>query len=193
MSAAALSCGTNSARNSLDFVWLEITGRCQLSCEHCYANSGPTGTHGSMTVNQWEEVITEAAALGAKMVQFIGGEPTTHPDLPSLIHHALVSGTEVEIFSNLVRIQRDLWNVFSQPGVRLATSYYSDQASEHDRITGRRGSYLKTREGIKEAISRGIPLRAGVIGVRHDQHVSQAAQELEILGVANIGLTTCAR
>lgn len=30
----------------LRFLWLEITGRCQLACAHCYADSGPTGTHG---------------------------------------------------------------------------------------------------------------------------------------------------
>jgi MoaA/NifB/PqqE/SkfB family radical SAM enzyme len=25
----------------LSFVWLEITGKCQLECAHCYADSGP--------------------------------------------------------------------------------------------------------------------------------------------------------
>ncbi|PWK82464.1 hypothetical protein C8D88_11357 [Lentzea atacamensis] len=25
----------------LRFAWLEITGKCQLSCTHCYADSGP--------------------------------------------------------------------------------------------------------------------------------------------------------
>ncbi|MBA2309466.1 MAG: hypothetical protein H0W01_09270 [Pseudonocardiales bacterium] len=36
------------ARTQLRFLWLEITGKCQLACEHCYADSsGPTRTHGS--------------------------------------------------------------------------------------------------------------------------------------------------
>jgi hypothetical protein len=30
------------------------------------------------------------------------------------------------VFSNLVHVTDDLWEVFSQPGISLATSYYSD-------------------------------------------------------------------
>ena len=29
--------------DSVSFVWLEITGRCQLECVHCYADFGPRG------------------------------------------------------------------------------------------------------------------------------------------------------
>jgi len=27
--------------NATKFVWLELTGRCQLECAHCYAESSP--------------------------------------------------------------------------------------------------------------------------------------------------------
>jgi hypothetical protein len=52
------------------FLWLEITGRCGLSCSHCYAGSGPSGSHGAMTAGDWRSVITQAADLGVSMVQF---------------------------------------------------------------------------------------------------------------------------
>jgi hypothetical protein len=50
-SAAPVGGPTGVARATdgrLSFLWLEITGRCQLACRHCYAESGPRGTHGSM-------------------------------------------------------------------------------------------------------------------------------------------------
>lgn len=140
----------------LNFLWLEITGRCQLDCEHCYADSGPMGTHGSMTIELWKSVIDQAAVLGAKAVQFIGGEPTLHPGLTKLIRHSLARGMEVEVFSNLLRIPRSLWDEFSRSGIRLATSYYSDDASQHNGITGLIGSHENTRNGIKEALLRGF-------------------------------------
>lgn len=129
------------------FMWMEITGRCQLRCTHCYADSGPEGGHGTMTITDWKRVIDEAAVLGVRMVQFIGGEPTLHPALAVLVDHALARDLEVEVFTNLVHVTPRLWETFSRPGVRLATSWYSDDPVEHVAITGRR-SHARTRAGI---------------------------------------------
>jgi hypothetical protein len=171
----------------LSFVWLEVTGKCQLQCVHCYAESGPSGTHGKMDTPDWLRVIDQSMDLGAKTAQFIGGEPTVHPDLVTLAVHALNRGFQVEIFSNLVRVRPALWELFSAPGVSLATSYYSDDPGQHEEITGRRGSYAKTRANIAEAVKREIPLRVGVINLGGEQRWRQAVAELETLGVTAIG------
>ncbi|RBQ17925.1 radical SAM protein [Spongiactinospora rosea] len=170
----------------LDHAWWEITGRCQLTCRHCYAASGPDRSHGTMTVSDWYRVITQTRASGATMGQFIGGEPTLHPALPELVRHALDMGMEVEIYTNLVHVTPVMWETFRLPGVRLATSYYSDQADEHRTIT-RRPSLRATTKNIARAREFGIPLRAGVINVLHRQRVGQAAAVLELLGVSDIG------
>lgn len=177
---------TTDQSTRVSFLWLEITGKCQLACEHCYADSGPTGSHGTMTGADWMRVIDEAAELGVEMVQFIGGEPTLHPDLGVLIQHALSRGLEVEIYTNLVRVTDALWEMFSQPGVRLATSYYSDDTAEHESITGRRGSHRRTLDGIAEALRRDISLRVGLIGMRDGQHVEEACRQLAELGVTDV-------
>jgi MoaA/NifB/PqqE/SkfB family radical SAM enzyme len=88
----------------VSFLWLEITGKCQLHCTHCYADSGPAVTHGAMTEDDWSRVIDEARTLGVTMVQFIGGEPILHPNLSRLVQHALGRELTVEVFSNLVRV-----------------------------------------------------------------------------------------
>lgn len=105
----------------LRFVWLEITGRCQLRRAHCYAESGPDGGEGVMGPADWRRVIDEVVELGGRMVQFIGGEPTLYRWLPDLVRYALDHGLEVEVFSNLVHVPERLWQVFTRPGVRLAT------------------------------------------------------------------------
>jgi len=170
--------------NELSFVWLEITGKCQLACDHCYAESGQHGTNGQMTVDDWSNVIDQSARLGTRMVQFIGGEPTLHRGLPDLVGCALGQGLEVEVFSNLVHVTPRLWEVFERPGVRLATSYYADDAEQHESITKGRGSYARTKADIVEALRRSIPLRVGAIDVQDGQRVNQARAELVSLGVA---------
>jgi MoaA/NifB/PqqE/SkfB family radical SAM enzyme len=175
------------ATSALSFMWLEITGKCQLSCRHCYADSGPRGTHGAMTHGDWQRAIDEAAGLGVDMVQFIGGEPTLHPELPALVDHALAAGLHVEVFSNLVHVSARLWDTFGRPGVRLACSYYSDDDAEHARITGRRASHARTTANIAEARRRSIPLRVGLIDVLYGQRIDAAVSELTTLGVQDIG------
>jgi MoaA/NifB/PqqE/SkfB family radical SAM enzyme len=110
-----------------------------------------------MSVRDWQRVIDDVATVGARSIQFIGGEPTTHPSFVQLVEHASLTGLEVEIFSNLLDIRPEWWDLFSRCGVTLATSYYSDQSAEHEEITRRRGSYQRTRANIAEAISRQIP------------------------------------
>ncbi|MFE1767937.1 radical SAM protein [Streptomyces angustmyceticus] len=173
--------------NPLLFTWLEVTGLCNEFCDHCYADSSPKGTHGTMTMADWQHTINQLAEMGTRDVQFIGGEPTLYPHLPELIRHAHGLGLSVEVFSNMTHIRDGLWEVFTDCGVKLATSYYSDTAEEHDSVTRLRGSHRKTRANVEKALSLGIPLRGGVVAVQQGQRVNEAAQDLSDLGVGQVG------
>ncbi|WP_216915560.1 radical SAM protein [Nocardia noduli] len=168
------------------FLWLELTGRCQLSCTHCYADSGPTKTHGTMTTSDWLSVIDDAADIGVREIQFIGGEPTLHPALPELIRHASSRGIATEVYSNLVRVRADIWDLLIEHNVRLATSYYSDQPEQHTLITGNTLAHRRTTENICKAIILGVPVRVGIVTVLEDQRIEQARRLLTDLGVENI-------
>lgn len=169
------------------FVSLEITGKCQLRCVHCYADSGPTGTTGTMATDDWLAVIHAAADTGAARVQMIGGEPTLHPDLTRLVRCALDLRLEVELYTNLVSVSPAVWALFERPGVKVATSYYSRAAAKHDAITGRR-AHDRTLRNIREAIRRGVTLRVSVIEVDSEQDTMDAMNELREVGVENVGL-----
>ncbi|MGH3565307.1 MAG: radical SAM protein [Pseudonocardia sp.] len=136
-----------------------------------------------MNMEDWSSVIDQAVGLGTRMVQFIGGEPTLHRGLPDLVGHALGRGLQVEVFSNLVHVSPQLWDVFGQPGVQVATSYYADRADQHESITQGCGSYARTKANIAEVVRRSVPLRVGVIDVQDEQRVGQALAELAGLGV----------
>lgn len=160
-----------------------ITHRCQLACRHCYDDSGPEGSHGTMTTGEWEQLVTEAAAMGVRMVQFIGGEPTMHSGLARLVRHAVGEGLRVEVFSNLVHVSASQWAAFGLPGVGLATSFYTMKREVHERITGRSAAHARTLENIREARRRDIPVRAVLVSVYDDQDTEAARAELAALGV----------
>ncbi|APY87768.1 radical SAM protein [Streptomyces alfalfae] len=172
-----------------EFLELEITGKCQLTCPSlCYAKAGPTEGHGSMTADDWKRLIREAATLGVKKVQFIGGEPTMHPQFEALVHRALGVGLAVQVYSNLYRVRLEHWTLFAHPRVSLATSYHSDVAEEHERVTGRTGSHAATRANIAEAVHRKIPLQVGIVEVFDGQRTAEAREELLTLGVRTVNI-----
>ncbi|WP_248959364.1 radical SAM protein [Sphaerisporangium perillae] len=168
------------------FLALELTGRCQLACAHCYAESGPTGDHGVMSLADWRDLLTDARALGVTRVQFIGGEPTLHPNFEEILRHAIDAGQTVEIFTNLYRVRDTWWDLFARPGVSLATSYYSDRPAEHARITGRPDGHGRTRANIIRAVNLSIPMRASIVEILDGQRVEEARTQLAALGVTRV-------
>ncbi|KOX33013.1 MULTISPECIES: radical SAM protein [unclassified Streptomyces] len=168
----------------LGFVSLEITSSCQLTCPgQCYADAGPTGGHGSMTTADWYRVIDGLPALGTKTVQIIGGEPTLHLDFADIVGYALRAGLAVRVYSNLYRVRAKHWSLFEDPRVSVATSYYSDDADQHDAITGRPGSHAKTRASIVKAVRRGVDVKVAIIDHGNGQRAEEARIEMEALGV----------
>jgi MoaA/NifB/PqqE/SkfB family radical SAM enzyme len=178
-----------SATNDLSFIWLEITGKCNLSCSHCYAEAGPeVDLYGNMIYCDWTRILDEAAELGCRSVQFIGGEPTMHPRLQDLVDHANHRGFEfIEVFTNATRLDKKLLGCFQRNGVRVATSFYSDDPGVHELITQGKGSWERTVRGIESVLAAGLSIRVGVTETeRNPGHGPRAIEFLKTLGVQNI-------
>jgi MoaA/NifB/PqqE/SkfB family radical SAM enzyme len=141
-----------------------------------------------MTEGDWERVIGQAADLGVGHVVFIGGEPTLHPALERLVRLTVGLGLDAEVYSNLVHVSPALWELFSEPGVSLAVSWYSGDRTEHTIITGGRDTWRQTRANIAEAVRRGIPVRVGLVdGIVPGQRSGEGERELRELGVVDVG------
>ncbi|MFH8988848.1 radical SAM/SPASM domain-containing protein [Streptomyces sp. NPDC017940] len=168
-------------------LWLDLTRTCQLACVHCYNESGPGGDHGSMERDDWFRLIGEAAEMGVPHVQLIGGEPMMHPNGIAIADFALSKGMGVEVYSNLVHVSEPWWEQLRHARMSLATSYYSDQATEHDAVTGRR-SHARTRQNIIKALAQGTPLRVGIVAMDDVKDTEATRKDLETLGVTNIGV-----
>ncbi|MBB4981082.1 MULTISPECIES: radical SAM protein [Streptomyces] len=172
---------------TLWYLALEITERCQFTCPSvCYAESGPSRSHSSMSEENWLRIIDEAVSLGTEEIQLIGGEPTLHPGFDRITQYALAAGLRVRVYTNLFRVRDEHWALFRHPGVRLATTYHSTDAEEHDRLTGRTGSHKATRANIIKAVERGIPLRVAILDAGDGERAARARAEMYALKVTDI-------
>jgi uncharacterized radical SAM superfamily Fe-S cluster-containing enzyme len=87
---------------------LEITDNCNLECPLCYAHSRPGLKHRS--VDQVKRAIDALVASEGRVevLQLSGGEPTTHPELISILEYALDQPIDyVMINTNGIRLARD--------------------------------------------------------------------------------------
>src|SRR5580704_3259576 len=108
--------------DKISHLWLEITPKCNLNCIHCYADSQPSRQLSeSLQFDDWCSIIKEASQLHCDQLQFIGGEPTLHPDLPNLIEYSKNCGIPfVEVYTNGTTINPRLRQIFQDHQVKLA-------------------------------------------------------------------------
>jgi len=160
----------------LRFFWAEITGRCNLRCVHCYAESGEQTFPEELPTEKWKKIITEGYHSGARSMQFIGGEPLVRKDLKELVEFASQIGyQEIEIFTNgtLVSLEFLDW-AKTVSGIRFAISFYSDNPEVHDTVTKIAGSWEKTYSTIENIKSFGIPLRVAMIVMRQNENTVES-------------------
>lgn len=179
------------AQPPLRHVWLEITGRCNLECTHCYSDSGPDSEMtGKMTLADWKKFMDDASAEGCPQVQIIGGEPLVHPDFAAILKHAAKKFSAVEVYTNATMLTPQRVQFLKEMGASVATSIYADNALVHDAVTQRKGSFSRTVANIKHAIDSGIPVRASVILTPQNatQDITELTAFLKNLGVHHVGV-----
>lgn len=155
--------GATSPLLGIDFVWLEVTDRCNLKCRHCYEEA-EYGTSGKML--KWRDylhVIAELKANGIKMIQFIGGEPMMSPKLKEMIVLARPDFEYIEVFTNATMINEEWASFYKENNVNIAVSVYSYEAAEHDKVTGVTGSHEKTTRALALLQEKEVPCRTATI------------------------------
>lgn len=177
------------ALDELRFLWLELTNRCNLTCAHCYAESGPRPLRKDvLTTADYKRLLEEAAALGCRAVQFIGGEPTLHRGLPELITRARALRYEhVEVYTNGTVLPDTLLSCFVDNGVSMAVSVYADDPDVHDAVTGRIGSHRRTICNLQRMVVAGLDVRIGLIAMDISKgRVDNTVSFLRGLGIENV-------
>jgi MoaA/NifB/PqqE/SkfB family radical SAM enzyme len=176
---------------SFDFLWLELTSRCNLECIHCYAESSPVPKQKDVLSSEhYFSLIEQASLLGCRKIQFIGGEPTIVKELPDLIRFAAEKDFDfIEVYTNAVKIDESLMSCFVKNKVHIAASFYSHQESVHDEITTRKGSFTKTSNTLKKLVKNNLDVRVGIISMEQNaDHIDKTIEYVNKLGINDVGV-----
>ena len=138
-----------------------VTGlKCNIQCIFCYYQDNLKAPN-----RTYDEIIKDvlyAKKHGVKEIDFSGGEPTVHPDLPRLISEAKSLGMErVCIISNGLRLADDKYaRSLKTAGLdEILFSLHGSNSEIHDAITTIRGSFEKISFALANAHAEGIIIR----------------------------------
>lgn len=175
--------------DGFDTFFLELLGRCNERCVHCYADASPTVGEG-LARDTALRVIAEAATLGFRRIQLTGGDPLLCDYLPEAARAARDAGFEyVEIYTNGLALNDELLDALAPAAPAFAVSIYSADPDEHDRVTQTPGSHRRTLAAIDRALARGHHVRAGIIVVAPAVDVPRLHALLVARGVPEISAT----
>lgn len=156
----------------LNFLWIELTHRCNLRCIHCYAEAKNRTIKRSQDLpkENVQKIIDEAVELGCRRIQFTGGEPTLSKYFKEVIVYAKERGFEfIEIFTNGTTLNEPVISFLAKNGVNVAISIYSYRAETHDSITGVVGSFERTMNNLKLLLDYGVKTCCEVVAMKENE------------------------
>lgn len=171
--------------------WVHLLQTCNLSCSHCLVSSGPKGEKGSDTAF-YQDVLSQASALGAHRFYFTGGEPMIRPDFFELTRFVTekLKG-ELIVLSNATLIRgaylKELAGL-NKEKVRFQVSLDGAAEDVNDAIRGK-GCFRNTSRGIRELARLGFEVSLTAAVTKSNLKDLEELPELaKKLGVSSIHL-----
>ncbi|MBI5882067.1 MAG: radical SAM protein [Elusimicrobia bacterium] len=162
---------------------LELSGACNLSCGHCFAEL--SGRH--MSAGVLEAALEGGRSLGAVSVVFNGGEPLLNPLFSRAVRDARSAGMRVVVMTNATLMDPGIAGLLAQAGTAKVVVSLDSFEKHHDGLRGA-GAFAAAVAGVRALVSQG--LRVFVTSMVTRENASSAAdfarfcrQDLGVSGV----------
>lgn len=145
-------------------VSIEIIRKCPNCCLHCSSLSHKECIE-IMPYDKFDEVIADAAKLGAKTICLSGGEPFLHDDLVNMVKlvrkygmdcFIYTSGVTMNTFEQPVSLPTDVLKQLSGYVTKLIFNVEAATKQTYDKIMGTENCFEKMQKSAIDAAESGI-------------------------------------
>lgn len=159
-------------------VW-NITRRCNLRCEHCYADAAAKHYPGELTLQQLIDVVDDLVDYRVPAILLSGGEPTLHPHFYDLAGYAVARGLRVTVSTNGTRIDSHAAERLKDLGVSYVEISLDGIGEVHDHFRGKPGTFQKALDAFRHC--RGAGQKSGLRVALARQTISQLPEILRFI------------
>jgi MoaA/NifB/PqqE/SkfB family radical SAM enzyme len=148
---------------------IELTNRCNLRCQHCYAERHANS--GDLSLGILDKVLREGKPCGIERLSFTGGEPTLHRQFAEVVRRVCAAGYPFAFVSHggtfphvyPLLLQSQPWFVgvtFSLDGARETT---------HDWQRGQ-GSFRRVMRAASICVIKDLPFALNMVLTARNWH-----------------------
>lgn len=139
-------------------VHIDIISKCNEHCLHCYIPHSKKNTE--MESDLFDKILQQCNDLNVLHLTLSGGEPLLHHNFLNFLNQIIEYNYSVNILTNLVLFNDDFFDLIkNNPLVGIQTSLYSMDSTIHDKITGLKGSFEKTKRAILKLNDAGVAIQ----------------------------------
>lgn len=132
-------------------IFWNLTGRCNLSCVHCYNRSGPEKSRSDeLSTAEALAFIDDCATLKVPVILLSGGEPLIREDIWELAHYASRLGIKTALSTNGTLITPNIARKIHDAGIGyVGISLDGASAQTHDRFRGADGAFKRACDAFQ--------------------------------------------
>lgn len=150
---------------------VEITGRCNERCVHCYLPDDSKNFAAIMPFERFKTVIDQYAAMNGLVIGLTGGEALLNRDITKMLRYCREKDLKISLLSNLTLLKREIAEVLKEVNVSsVQVSLYSMNPDIHDTITNVNGSFEKTKRAIELLHSMDVPVIISCPVMKENRH-----------------------
>lgn len=178
--------------NEYNIAWLTLNRACNLRCYWCYAKSTRYSSNEVMSSSDAKFAIDIIASFGIKKIILIGGEPTIHKDICTIISYIQNKGITPVIATNGLRLVDDDFFEFLEAN-SISTSISLKSCSKEDYIKDTQiDCFNDIQFVVNKVINSSIPYDFSyVINEENIDNLFETLSLFYFMGIKYIGLSLC--
>jgi len=169
---------------------LQITGKCNYNCRHCFncADNAPLNTE--MSYEQVLKLLDECVACGVTSFTITGGEPFVHPHFMDIMREIYRRRMFVfELNSNGYFINEKVLDELLSFGCKPAIKISFDGLGFHDWMRAHAGAEKRALDAIRLCLAKGFETRVQMNANRKNaQAIYPSLCALDEMGVKDLRL-----